>query len=362
MPNFENSLQPGENRPIAENASAEIPVMMTNEMRRKLSNDHGLKPEQISKLRPEDAWGVLNGEWTAKDILSKREQGEAGEGNDQEGGAELLAEPVPSPKERIGALDEEVDARKREIEDVTGSINQTQEEINALREKMGLLPTEEESPSLVGDRKYLEGLASKQKSTERKREELRVQAELERLIQEEKKRILQERIEALFESFEALSASRPDDFESLLRFGTLPQGRVFEGQLFDDSLEPSMLQSLAEAFREGVKILPDIIRTIPKILEAFDTQLTEEAKKNIEERRGKKQENAEAPPETDSELNTLELSDQQEEGIRTEGLEEAVALEASGELVTAETESPSDVPLSGKSLVSEAGQPDERKS
>ncbi len=75
-------------------------------------------------------------------------------------------------------------------------------QINEIREKMGLPPSEEEPPSVLSDKEKLEKLRAEQEALEKRKEELISQQEKERLIREEKEKILQEKLDRLFKEFE----------------------------------------------------------------------------------------------------------------------------------------------------------------
>jgi Skp family chaperone for outer membrane proteins len=72
------------------------------------------------------------------------------------------------------------------------------------------------------------------------------------------------------------------------------------------SLDPEVAQSLAKAFKEGIRLLPKILEALPDLLKEFDKDLTKEAtervdkkleeeKKKMEEEEQKKKEKPEEP-------------------------------------------------------------------
>ena len=60
------------------------------------------------------------------------------------------------------------------------------------------------------------------------------------------------------------------------------------------SLNPEVAQSLAKAFKEGIKLLPQILEAHPDLLKKFDEDITKEATENVdkklEEEKQKKEE------------------------------------------------------------------------
>ena len=90
----------------------------------------------------------------------------------------------------------------------------------------------------------------------------------------------QEKLDELFKEFEALN---PRDFESIFKGGKTPEGRNVESKSMG-SLNPEMAQSLAKAFKEGIKLLPKILEVLPELLKKFDEDLTKEATERVEQK------------------------------------------------------------------------------
>ncbi|MBI1975367.1 MAG: hypothetical protein HYS57_03335, partial [Parcubacteria group bacterium] len=104
--------------------------------------------------------------------------------------------------------------------------------------------------------------------------------EKERLIREAKEKILQEKLDELFGEFEALSSL---DFESIFQSGKTLTGRSFESKSMG-LLDAEVAQSLAKAFREGIKLLPKILEVLPELLKQFDEGLTWEAAERVDKK------------------------------------------------------------------------------
>ena len=208
----------------------------------------------------------------------------------EEGQEQKAEKPELSPEEQLKNLEGEAEARQQEITRLNESVEGTKAKLNEVREKLGLPPTEEEPPSISSEKDKLEKLQAEQKALEKQKEELIRQQEKERLIREEKEKILQEKLDEVFKEFEGLN---PRDFESIFKNGKTYEGRIVESKSMG-SLDPEVAQSLARAFKEGIKLLPKILEALPELLKKFDEDLTKEATervdKRLEEEKHKKEE------------------------------------------------------------------------
>jgi hypothetical protein len=191
-----------------------------------------------------------------------------------------VKQPELSPEEQLKILEGEIEARQKEIMRLTKSIERTKSQLNAVRGRLGLPPTEEEPTSTSSEKDKLEKLKAEQEALEKRKEELVSQQERERLIREEKKKILQEKLDEVFREFEGLN---PRDFESIFKSGKTSEGRNFESKSMG-SLDPEVAQSLAKAFKEGIKLLPKILEALPELLKKFDEDLTREATERVDKR------------------------------------------------------------------------------
>jgi len=198
----------------------------------------------------------------------------------EEGQVQEVEKPELSPEEQIEQTGENIIAKQEEIAHLSELIESTKSEVNAAREKLSLPPTEEEPPSVFLEKDRLEKLQAEQGALEKQRKELISQQEKERLIIKEKEKILQEKLDELFKEFKALS---PSDFESIFMSGKTSKGHNVESKSMG-SLDPKVAQSLAEAFKKGIKLLPKILETLPELLKKFDGDLTEEATKRVEQK------------------------------------------------------------------------------
>lgn len=191
-----------------------------------------------------------------------------------------VEKPELTPEEQLKNLEGEAAGKQEEMTRLSESIEGTKSALNAAREKLGLPPTEEDPPSISGSKDKLEKLKAEQEGLEKQKEELISQQEKERLIREEKEKILQEKLDEVFKEFEGLN---PRDFESIFKSGKTPEGRNVESKSMG-SLDPEVAQSLAKAFKEGIKLLPKILEALPELLKKFDEDLTKEATERVDKK------------------------------------------------------------------------------
>lgn len=185
-----------------------------------------------------------------------------------------------SPEDQLKNLEGEMETKQQEMTRLTKSIEGTKAKLNEARENLNLPPDEEEPPSIFSEKDKLEKLKAEQEALEKQKEELISQQEKEQLIHEEKEKILQEKLDELFKEFEALNSR---DLENILKSGKTPEGRNVESKSMG-SLDPEVAQSLAKAFKEGIKLLPKILEALPDLLKKFDEDLTKEATERVDER------------------------------------------------------------------------------
>jgi len=213
----------------------------------------------------------LEGELTPEEL----EKLKAEEGQEQE--AEKLE---LSPEDQLKNLESEATAKQEEMTRLSESIEGTKSALNAAREKLGLPPSEEDPPSVFSEKDKLEKLKAEREGLEKQKEELVSQQEKERLIREEKEKILQEKLDEVFKEFEGLNLR---DFESIFKSGKTSEGRNVESKSMG-SLDPEVAQSLAKAFKEGIKLLPKILEALPELLKKFDEDLTKEATERVDKK------------------------------------------------------------------------------
>ncbi len=186
-----------------------------------------------------------------------------------------------SPENQLKNLEVEIETQQREITMVSKSIESTKNKLSEIRKNLGLSVDEEEPPqSVFLEKNNLERLETEQEALEKQKEELVSQQEKEQLINEEKNKILQEKLDELFKEFEVLSNS---EFESIFNSGKTQRGSSVESESMG-LLDPKVAQSLAKAFKEGVKMLPKILEVIPGLLKKFDEDLKKEATERINKR------------------------------------------------------------------------------
>jgi hypothetical protein len=189
---------------------------------------------------------------------------------------QVAEQPVLSTEEQLKNFEETSEAQREEITRLTESVEGTKSKLNEVRESLGLPPTEEDPPSVLSEKEKLEKLKTGQETLEKQKDELISQQEKEKLIKAEKEKILQEKINGLFNEFEALQAS--GKFEGILK------GEAnFESKSMG-SLNPENAKVLAKAFQEGIKLLPKILENLPELLKQFDKDLEKEAKERVDKK------------------------------------------------------------------------------
>lgn len=220
------------------------------------------------------------------------------ESNPAETGAEINAGVKPeielTLEEQIGDLAHEAKIKQQQVPPLTQSIEGTKAQLGEIRQKMGLPQPDEEPPSVLSDQQRLEELQAEQEALKKQQEELegkQVKEGRERLIQEEKGRILQEKLDELFKAFEKLN---PADLESILNGGKTREGRNVTTPSMGE-LDPQVAQSLARAFKEGVRLLPKILEALPDLLKMFDEELTKKATERVEQNLAAANTNPETP-------------------------------------------------------------------
>ena len=227
-----------------------------------MSKSEGSQELNKQELNPAEA-GVITPEELAKLNLEKK-----------------LETPELSPEEQVENLKDETEARQEEITKLTESVEGTKSKINKIRESLGLPPTEEDPPSVLSDKEKLEKLRTEKEGLEKQSEELISKQEKERLIREEKEKILQQRIDGLFEEFKSLN---PQDFESIFKTGKNREGGKMESKVMG-TLDPETTKYLASAFKEGIKLLPKILESLPELLKKFDENLDKEAEERVDKK------------------------------------------------------------------------------
>jgi len=230
-----------------------------------------------SELNTVEAQVDVNADKKHKDEIASEElekiRAEKGEGQEPKG-QEL------SQEDQLKDLEGEMEIRQQEMTRVTESIEGTKSRMNEVREKLGLPQDGEDPPSIFLEKDKLKKLKAEQEALEEQKEELVSRQEKEELVHEEKEKILQEKLDGLFGEFEALN---PRDMESIFKSGKTPEGRNVESKSIG-SLDPEVAQSLARVFKEGIKLLPKILKALPNLLKEFDKDLTKEATKRVDER------------------------------------------------------------------------------
>lgn len=212
-------------------------------------NEIGLTPETLEKLRAEE-------------------------------GPEQQTEKELSPEEQIRDIEGKSEAGQQEIARLTGLVEDTKSRLNEARAKLGMPPTDEDPPSVLSEKEKLEKLKVEQEELEKQKEELVSQQEKEQLIREEKEKILQERLDIMFGEFEALD---PRDLGSIFNSGKTSEGGNFKSSSMGE-LDPDIAKTLARVFKEGVRLLSEILKALPDLMHKFDEDITKEATERVEKR------------------------------------------------------------------------------
>ncbi|MEO5366311.1 MAG: hypothetical protein H7831_08135 [Magnetococcus sp. WYHC-3] len=214
-------------------------------------------------------------------LKSIKEDGLAPEKLETRGEQEKASEELKlSPEDQLENLKDRSVAGEKEMARLSESIETTKSALKTVREKLGLPSVEEDPPSVSNDKDKLDRLKNEQENLERQKEELVKQQERERLIREEREKIMQEKIDEIFKEFQRLN---PQDLENILKSGKNSEGKNVESKSMG-SLEPEVAQSLAKAFKEGIKLLPKILKALPDLLKKFEDDLTKEATERVDKK------------------------------------------------------------------------------
>lgn len=217
--------------------------------------------------------------------------------------------PESKPKDRIKEIEAAEEVGQERVAGLETSIDKTTEELNKTRESLGLPPLTEEPHSLSTDKESVKKLEERQEELEQEKETLADEQEKEKLVGKEKEKILQEKIDELFKEFGSMGAK---DFESLLGGGKKADGSSMEsGGL---RLDPKTAKGLAAAFKEGLKLLPGILKALPGLMKEFDESLTKEAEDRVEKRLKEEKEK----PEADGEKEDEKKAEAEMDGARPE--------------------------------------------
>lgn len=187
-------------------------------------------------------------------------------------------------EEQLEIIEKETEANQQEVVKLTESIAKNKAQLAAIRKELGLPDVEENSQDATAKEGKLEQLREKHEAIERQKEELISKQEREGLIKKEKEKILQERVNVLFSEFEDMA---PEERESVRATGKKRTGEQMESHAMGGVIESETAMTLAEAFKEGVRLLPGLIKKMPELLQQLH-QINEELTKQAEERVDKK--------------------------------------------------------------------------
>ena len=216
-----------------------------------------------------------------------------------EAGKELVQK--LTPEEQIKNVDLQIENSRGQMSKLSEGILAGEEEMSQARQELGLPPAKED---MQHDKKRMEELQAQQKGLEQERARL----EKERLIEEERQKILQEMVNELLNEFESFSDT---DKSSVMASGLTSEGGRF-GETSRGSLSPENAMDLARAFNEGIKMLPQILTAIPEIAKAFDEALTAEATQRVEENMLKNNEEPEAENQDEDRIETEKVQEDAE--------------------------------------------------
>lgn len=217
-----------------------------------------------------------------------------------------------SHEEIIEGLDSTIGKNEQMQEDIAQSIDGTNEKLAALREKLGIPHQREDVSSVSIEKEILDKKALENELLEKEKTERIFQQERQKLIKEEKRRILQEKINGLFEEFSKLNSQ---ELQNILASGQPIPGRNMQSEHMGE-LSRENAQSFASAFAQGIKMLPEILRHVPKLLEELDKELSSEAEKNVDEAIEKQKAETEIVDETEKD-NEIKNSNQQNQPLNS---------------------------------------------
>lgn len=188
--------------------------------------------------------------------------------------------PKLSSEERLKNTEGKSQANQKEIKRLTELTEKTKGEINDIRKKMGLPPTEEDPPSVSAERDRVKKLEKEQEELEKQKEDIVNEQERERMIREEEAKIWQSATEWLFEDFKSLDKQ---EFEAILQTGKTQEGKVFKAKSGFDLHEPDTAKIMANAFKNGIKLFSEILDDVKKIKtsEKFANDIREAAESQV---------------------------------------------------------------------------------
>ncbi len=221
-----------------------------------------------------------------------------------------------TPEEQIKSVDLKIEDGRGQMSKLLEGELSEEEEMSRARQELGLPPIKEDAQH---NKEKTDDLLQ-QKSLEQEKARL----EKERLIEEERQKILQEIVNELFSEFESFSDA---DKSSIMASGFTSEGSRF-GATSRGDLSPENAIALAKAFNEGIKMLPQILSAIPEMVKAFNDALTDEATRRVEEKMLKNNEgkDEESLKEDDKEANNMskEAETVKEEGVSASAPESGI--------------------------------------
>ena len=185
--------------------------------------------------------------------------------------------PPISTEQRLDALDEQMEAQQQRVLNLTKANQRTTSELEEIRKNLGIENTEK-PPSVLAIEEELKQVAEENERLEEERQKLLEQKRREELVRLEKQRLLQQKLEVLFEEFRKLENR---DIKSIANSGLNANGQNFSSEAMNH-LDVESIKALAKAFMEGSFSIPDILQNIPKIFQKIDEELTAEATENVD--------------------------------------------------------------------------------
>lgn len=187
----------------------------------------------------------------------------------------------PSFEGQLEVIESNTRENQQAIIKLSEAISSNREKLAAIRKELGMPAAEEDSHDVVAKQAQLEQLQENQQVLEEQKEELIRKQERDRLIREEKQRIFQGKISGLFEELRNID---PQDLESLFATGMTRNGQQMESRAMGRAVDPETAKSLTQAFKEGISLLPELIKQLPDLLKQFDEELTKQAEEQVDQK------------------------------------------------------------------------------
>ena len=194
------------------------------------------------------------------------------EGAEEEAQQEQVEDTPPNPEEEWSAIQAETVQLEEQIDETTDAVN-------AARAELGVEPIEDTPPAVSAEKAKLDALRERAQELQEQQETLISPEERARMVEEEKERILQEKVDEALKAFSEFSQA---DLSSLMQGGKMANGESPSGAV--GQLGPENAMTLAKAFVDGARALSDIADKLPDLLKAADAAIEKEAEERVDAR------------------------------------------------------------------------------